>query len=301
LNFTSLKARVAGETGLDTTNDDTTLGIWVNLAYKHVCGLYDWPWLLKQSTIQTVPDITTGTATITAGSTSLTFSVGPTNSVATQYMIQFPTVNDDWYIIASHTAASTSATLNVAFTGSSNLTAGTYKLRKTLYSLPSDLDRVIDIRQTITDQQLTPVEIRAFDKVLPDPSATGSPFHYSVVGMDSSNYWQIALYPTPNAVINLQIRYLYTPADMSGTNTPVLPEKFHDMIVFAALALYGHPYIDDTRVTEAKERGTEMLELMKREAQPWPDKRLSLRPWDRRFAARRPGMLPPDYPYPWWR
>ena len=301
MNFTTLKARVAGETGLDVTNDDTTLGIWVNLAYKHICGLYDWPWLLKQSTIQTVADITTGTATIASGSTSLTFSVGPTNSVATQYMIQFPTVSDDWYIISAHNGGSTSATLNVPFTGTTNLTAGSYKLRKTLYSLPSDLDRIIDIRQSITDQQLTPVEIRVFDKVLPDPNSTGSPFHYSIVGMDSTNNWQITIYPIPTGVVNLQLRYLQAPADMSGTNTPIMPEKFHDSIVFASLYLYGHDYIDDTRQESAKARAGELIQTMKMEAQPWPDKRMAIRPWDRRFAPRRPGMLPPEFPYPWWR
>lgn len=300
MNFSTLQARVAGECGLDTTADATVLGIWVNLAYKHISGLYDWPWLLKQATLQTVTEITTGTASINAASTALTLSVGPAASVATQYMIQFAD-SDDWYIISAHTAAATSATLANAYNATDNLTAGTYKIRKTLYSLASDLDRIIDIRQARTDQKLTCVDIRTFDKALPDPSSTGTPILYAPVGMDSSNNWQITLYPIPDDVMNLQYRYLQIPADMTGTTVPVMPEKFHDSIVMVALYLYGHPFIDDSRLAAAKARAGEIIADMKRECSPVPDHQGVIKPWDQRapVSGLNDGILGSNYPYPW--
>lgn len=301
MNFTTLKARIAGETGMDTTADDTVLGIWANLAYKSISGAYDWPWLLKQATLQTVKDITTGTVSINAASTALTFSSGPAVSVATQYMIQFTTVSDDWYIIQSHSAASTSATLANAFNGTVNISGASYICRKTLYSLASDLDRIIDIRQARTDQKLAPVDIRTFDRALPDPSSTGTPILFAPVGMDSSNNWQITLYPIPSAVMNLQYRYLQAPADLTASATPVMPEKFHDSIVMAALYLYGHAFIDDSRLSAAKARADQLLANMRKECDPTSDRQAVLRPWDQRIPANtlNDGILGANYPYPW--
>lgn len=299
MNFSVLKARVAGEAGLDATVDDTLLGIWVNAAYKHVCGLFNWPWLLKPGTVQTAADITTGTVSINAASTSLTFSSGPAVSVASQYMIQFTATSEDWYNISSHSAASTSATLATAFAGSANISGASYICRKVLYSLPSDCDRVLDIRQAITDQKMYPVDVRTFDAALPNPSATGTPYYYSPVGLDSSNAWQITLYPIPDAKVNLQVRYLQTPADMTTTGNPVLPEKFHDVLVYAALYLYAHPYIEDDRVAVARARFDQTVADMKRQYSPVPDQVTVLRPWDSRMGAAYPGVLPPNYPYPW--
>jgi hypothetical protein len=300
LNFSTLQARVAGETGLDATADATTLGIWVNLAYKSISGMYDWPWLLKQATLQTVADITTGTVSINAGSSALTFSSGPVASVATQYMIQFA-ASDDWYIISAHNAGATAATLANPYNATGNLTGGTYKLRKTLYSLASDLDRIIDIRQARTDQKLTPVDIRTFDKALPDPTSTGNPILYAPVGMDSSNNWQITVYPISTVVMNLQYRYLQIPPDLTGTQAPIMPEKFHDSIVMGALYLYGHAFIDDSRLSAAKSRADELLSMMKRECDPVPDGQQVIRPWDQRIPTNtlNDGILGANYPYPW--
>ena len=183
-------------------------------------------------------------------------------------MIQF-TTTDDWYFISAHTAASTSATLANAYVGTSNYTSGTYKLRKVFYSLSSTLDRLVDVRQAITKQKLGAVDIRTFDRYLPDPTAVDSPRYYAMCGVDSSKNWQITLYPLPSTVMNIQTRYLQAPTAMSGsTDTPILPEKFHDAIVFGALYLFGHAYIDDTRISSAKARFDNMVEEMKMNCDP---------------------------------
>lgn len=301
MQFSVIQTRVANETGLDVTADATNIKAWINAAYKHVNGIFNWPWLLKPGIIQTVADITTGTVSINAGSTALTFSSGPAQSVANQYMIQFNSVSDDWYYIASHTAASTSATLSIAFNGTSNLSGATYVLRKVFYSLPSDLDRIVDVRQARTSVRLGAIDIRTFDQYLPDPTATGDPYNYYLAGMDTSNVWQIGLYPIPTTAENIQLRYLKTPADLSSdSDTPVIPEKYHDILVYGALYMFGHPYIDDTRFESALQRYTDLLNEMKLSYNPIPDQANVLQPWDTR-PRRVVGRLsyPADFPEYW--
>lgn len=300
MTFSDLKNRVANETGIDLTIDGEMVGEWVNSSYNHICGILNWPWLEKQAIVQTVADITTGTVDITSGATSLTFSSAPAVSVANQYMIQFPATSDDWYYISSHTASSTSATLSVPFAGST-VTGAEYILRKVFYSLPSDLDRLIDARQTVQKQKLGCVDVRTFDRYLPDPTATGVPLYYYMVGLDENQYWQIGLYPNPTSINNILIRYLMKPTAMSAsTDTPLIPERFHDVIVWGALFMYGHPFIDDSRFSSAERRYATMLQDMKQNYSPIPDQLTIIQPWDsrtRRVVGRLP--WPPNYPESW--
>lgn len=301
MTFATLKTRIAGETGLDTTTDATLLGAWTNAAYKSILGSFRWPWLLKNSIIQTVADITTGTVAINAGATSGTFSSAPSVSVANQYMIQFTATSDDWYLISAHTAAATSFTLANPFVGSSNITGASYICRKVYYSFPSDCDGIIGLRQAITDTDLTAVDIRTFDRYLPDPSATAEPQVFALAGYDTSKNWQMTLYPTPTSVMNLQLRYYQMPSDMSADgDTPFLPEKFHDTIVFLALYNYGHPYIDDDRVKVAKARYDGMMLDMKNNYDPLPAEMTVIQTWDSR-PRRTTGALgwPSNFPEYW--
>jgi hypothetical protein len=300
VDFSVLQTRVANEVGLDTTADATILGAWVNAAYKQVCGIENWPWLLKLATVQTVADITAGTVSINAGSTALTFSSAPVNSVANQYMIQFKTVSDDWYLISAHSAMASTATLSVPFNGAVNISGVAYVLRKVFYSLAADTDRIVDARQSRTKNKLGAVDIRTFDRYLPDPTATGDPLYYYLAGVDTSKYWQIGLYPIPSTAENIQIRYLNIPADMTGTDLPNLPEKFHDVLIYGALYMFGHAYIDDSRIQSAKTRYDQAIEGMRENYNPIPDQLTVLQPWDSR-PRRLVGRLnwPSTYPEYW--
>lgn len=301
MTFDDLKTRVANETGMDLTIDDSIVGAWVNSAYKHICGILNWPFLMKNGTIQTVADITTGTASINSGSTACTLSVAPSISVANQFVIQFPDTSNDWYYVSAHTAGDTALTLSVPFVGTSNVSGVSYILRKVLYSLPSDLDRLVDVRQSIDYVRLTAIDIRTFDRYLPDPTAVADPFYYAIMGMDTNKYWQMTFYPIPGDIINIQLRYLQAPTTLSSsTDTPLIPEKFHDIIVFAALYMYGHAFIDDSRMAFAQRRYEDMLKDLKQNYSPVPDAMTILQPWDTR-SRRSVGNIMWPANYPWFR
>lgn len=292
MQFSDLQNRVAQETGMDLTADSAIVSAWINGAYQHISGLYNWPWLIKTGTIQTVADITTGTVSVSAGATALTFSSGPAVSVANDYWIQF-TTSADWYPISAHTAASTSATISVPYVGTSSYNS-TYVLRKIFYSFPSDLDRIDEIRQAITKQKLEYIDYRTFHRYIADPTASYTPIYYSMIGLDSLNAWRIGLYPTPNAVINLQLLYYQKITELSAsTDLPLIPNKWHNVLVWGALAMYGHDFIDDTRVKTAMARYEEGVSEMTAHYNAAPDQRLVIQPWDTRTKL---GILPIRFP-----
>lgn len=299
MDFTSLKTRIAEETGLDVTNDATKLGVWVNESYRLLAGMREWPWLLKAGVVQTVADITSLTASVNAAGTTVTLSDTYATSLANDYYIQFSTT-DDWYLITSHTAATNSLTISPGYQGSSNLTSGACTIRRVFYSLASDVDRIIDMRQSITDKQLIYVDPRTFDRQLPDPTATGTPYCYTLLGLDSSRNWRANFYPIPDAKSNILYKYYQKITDLSGsTDTPLLPDKFHQAIVFTALAMFGHPYIDDSRMQGAERRAKMLVSEMLGQSSPIPDNHPVIQPWDQRGGTRKHGASwPPDFnPY----
>lgn len=300
MDYITLKTRIAAETGMDLSVDDSTVGAWTNQAYQYISGLFNWPWLFKNYTLQTVADITTGTVAVSAGGTSLTFSSAPTVSVANDYMIQLTTTND-WYFISAHTAASTSATISVPYVGTSSYSS-TYILRKVFYSLGSDVDRLIDIRQSITKNKLMYVDPRTMDRIIPDVNMVGSPLYYSLLGYDSSQNWRIGFLPTPNTILNLQIRYYQRITELSAsTDIPLVPPKWHSAIVFGALVMYGHPYIDDTRFKEAELRFNQCVQEMEMNNNHVPDQMIVMQPWDTRVASQPLKIrYPSDFP-DWYR
>ena len=287
MNFTEIKLKIAEEAGLDPTTHDTKLGVWANSAYLYIAGMFNWPWLMKSGIVQTVTDIETGTATIAAGGTALTFSSGPAVSVAADYMIQFDEESDDWYEISAHTAGETTATISPAFVGSSAYTAGSYICRKIRYSLASDADKIISMKQAITDQPIDVQDLRTMNRVLPDPTETGSPDTATLLGLDSNNYWQIQFYPIPDDIINIFYQYYQKVAALTGTDTPIMPVQWHPSIVFVALATFGHAYMDDDRIQSAVFRAKEILTTMVRQFSPTPNKLAVMQAWDQDFTRPR--------------
>lgn len=301
MNFTSLVTRVAEETGLDATADATKLGVWVNEAYRLIAGMREWPWMLSAATVQTTPDITTLTASVNAASTSVTLSATYATSLANDYMIQFTSTSDDWYLITAHTAGTSAVTIANGYTGSTNLSSGTCLIRRIYYSLATDVDRVIDMTQAITKEPLIFTDPREIDRILPDPTATGTPNTYSLVGFDSSNSWRAYFYPLPSAKINIQYRYYKRITDIATTENPLLPPKFHQAIVYVALAMFAHPYIDDTRMGNAERRARMLIEELTRElSASQPNRHPVIQPWDtrRRRNPLRP-QFPPNYDQRW--
>ena len=287
MTFLELRQRVAELSGLDQEDPttDTRIKAWINEAYKDISAFFDWPWLLKQAIIQTQPDVTTGTVSVTNSMTAVTLSSAPSTSLgslAGQWALKI-SGSDDFYFIDSHTSGSTSLTLSNPYLGTTG--SKTYELKKLYYSLSSDMDRLQDIRSTVDDHQLIELDPMTLDSLIPSPTSSGTnvPNYYYFFGYDSSKNWQIGFEESPSSQVNLLLRYFQKITDLSvDTDTPLVPVKFHNSIIYGAISLYGYVFIDDTRVQLADAKFKEILTQMTRSARPGKSKIPVIQPWDQR-------------------
>lgn len=218
---------------------------WLNMGQQYICGKRLWPFMLAEEVIQTVVDITTGTVSIAAGATALTFSSAPTVSVANRY-IKLSTSND-WYKITAHTASSTSATISPAYVGTSALSAGTYKVRKLLYTTTTPLIQILDMKQMVTPIRIMSMSPRETDFFLPLYYDASNPYYYTMSSPSSAGTPQFSFMPSPSSIINIMIRGIQNLTDMSAdSDTSVIPVPWQDAIINIA-AFYGFTSLDDTR------------------------------------------------------
>ena len=242
--------------------DATKLKRWLNMAQQYICGKHLWPFQLAEEIVQTVIDITTGTVAVNAAATALTFSSAPSVSVANRY-IELSTT-DDWYKITAHTAASTSATISPAYVGSSNLTAGTYKVRKLLYTTTTPLIQIIDMKQIVSPFVLISQSPREVDFFTPLYYDAGEVRHYVMSSPDSSGTPQFSFINSPDSVQNIMVRGIQKLTDLSADgDLTLIPTPWHDALVNIA-AYYGFQGIDDSRAETELQVGESRIEDMRR-------------------------------------
>ena len=229
--------------------DLTKIKRWLNMGYQYICGKHNWPFLLGYEIVQTVIDITTGTVSVNAADTTITLSSAPSVSVANRY-IQFSS-SDDWYQITAHTAAAPTATISPSYGQTSNLSAGTYKIRKLLYATTTPLASYFDIKKTVNPGRLESVNQREGDFFLSlYLDATNTNTTYLMGPVDSSGNLQFSLAPPPSVAINLLVRGIKAITELSSdSDTPIFPAKWHDAVVDRG-AFYGFQSLDDTRAAD---------------------------------------------------
>lgn len=243
MDFSTLQSECFVQLGVDSsdTNNITLVKRWINIVQQDMAGRWPWNWLRGREAIATIADITTGTVSVSAAGTTVT-GVG-TAFAATDVgkFIQFQGSNN-WYEVTAR-ASTTSITIGVAYQGTTSLSAGTYILRKFFYSLSSAADRIIDIRNWTTPLKLIEVDPTTLDDLRPNPESSGSSSAFIAYGYDTSGNLQISPYPFPNDARVLEFRTIKRAVDLSASgDLPVIPAKWHHIIVFGALAL-GFAYL----------------------------------------------------------
>lgn len=263
MNFETMYTELSDRIGVydsSVASDLTKLKRWINMGQQYICGKRLWPFMLKEEIVQTVIDITTGTVDIPASGTTVTFSSAPAVSVQGRY-IQVSTSND-WYEITSHTAAASTATISPAYVGTSNLTGGTYTIRKLLYSTSTPLMQILDIKQLITPVRLISQSPRGTDFFLSLYYDAGNPYYYTMSSPNSSGSIQFSLLLSPDSVMNLMVRGVRTLTDLSAsTDTSIIPSPWHDAVINIA-AFYAFQSVDDTRAADELKVGEMRIQDM---------------------------------------
>ena len=251
MNFLAMYTELSDRTGAfdsAVSGDLTKLKRWINIAQQDITARQNWEFMTAHETIQGVADITTGTVSINVDSASLTFSSAPAASV-TGYFIKFSDT-DNWYKISSHTAASTSATLSQAFGGASNISAGTYTLRKLWYTTSTPLDSIYDIKETVNGRFLEEATSRYTDIFLPLYWDQGTSYNYITSVSDSTGGLQISFIYSPSERTNFQVRGVKKLSDLSSdSDTSIIPARWHSAVLDLA-SFYAFSALDDTRAKD---------------------------------------------------
>jgi hypothetical protein len=251
LTFTVLQTEVYDQCGLDSGDANNAIRVkrWLNLVQQDIFGRWPWNFARGRETIYTVPDYTTGTVSISNGSTSLAGSstVWAAVGSAVQYAVNFSNSND-WYFVSTINS-NTSITLSTAFQGT-NLSGATYILRKFLYSMSSSCDRIAEIKNWATPLKLDELFLRDVDLKDPNAKSTNISYSYIPYGYDASGNVQIIPYPFPSDTRLLEIKTFIRPTDMvNTTDLPSLPNKWAHIIAFGAVAI-GFMYLRKIDVAE---------------------------------------------------
>jgi hypothetical protein len=102
---------------------------------------HDWPFLVKDGSLILEPRINAGTVIVTSGSPTITFSSPPSISVQGWNFKVYG--NDEAFVIVSHTAGDSTATLDSDYVGGPTNPSASYLLFKTDYDLPSDFKKFV--------------------------------------------------------------------------------------------------------------------------------------------------------------
>lgn len=226
----------------------TSAGIY---SYLVQLPITDWWWARKQprGVITTTAAITTGTVTATQGSTSITFSNAPADSVAGRRIriAGLPTVPR----IESHTAASTSATLDAAWPEETQTTQS-YVVFETEYDLPSDFLRFAGppVLHASGAEPIAVSSREVLETNFPISEITaGYPTRAAMITPT-----RIQLNRYKDRAYRLEFDYIYLPADLSaGLNEPILPRHHRRVLSTGAASLICHDKNDTKQKTLASE------------------------------------------------
>lgn len=247
--FLTLQQELADRLNLDqtVTTYATRLKRWINLTQQDICSRFPFDWQFSQEYVQTVTDKTAGTVSVANGGTAVTGIGTAFASTDKRSFIQFQS-STNWYEVTV-VGGATSLTISPAFNETA-VSGGTYTLRKRYYDLTSDVERVFDATESLTPNKLTNLGVWTLDMFQPDIETVSIPTGYFLYRQDpdiavtASPVRQIGFFPIPDAVYNIEVKYLKYLSDLSGdTDVPVIPQQWLNVLLAGAEWL-GSKYLN---------------------------------------------------------
>lgn len=256
----------------DGTSDYATQAVvYLNRAYEQVYNggseidpdvNEDWRWLraTPPGVLNLIPAITTGTASVTNNNTAVTLSSAP--AIATEDWYFKVDGKPDVYRVGTHTAASTSVTLDAAYTGDTD-TEASYTLFKVEYDLATDILRLVAPMRAFRsaaggdlDYKVYGVDYDALDTAYPLALIeSGVPDRFAMVGERRVRFNRYGS-TTSGDYIRLEYEYLFRPCVLEGGASEEVFIPLHRRRVLADIvAAYILAAKNDDRAAGALEMG----------------------------------------------
>lgn len=248
MNFGSLIAEVGSILHMDTSagsEDEATIKRALNWADRYVWTARAWPERKAVTTISTVATYSTGTATFTNASASVTGSGTTWTGFAARKMAL--ALNSPFYRILS-VGSATAVTLARTYL-ETTASASNYLIYQDEYDTASTVDVILSA-QLVLNQFYGPMLAVSEDRIDADATvqgATGKPIKVGLCVPTTTGTPRIRVTPIPDAVYAIEIKYLKGAAGMTdATDYPDLGVDKESLLIEAALLFAQRP--SDNRV-----------------------------------------------------
>ncbi len=220
------------------TSDSTSLTrvkLWINERYRDIAIQRQWRWLYKEDNILIKAPETTGTATFTKDSATVSGTGTTFTNGSTAYVIKADGSPEIYTISAI--GGATSITLNDAFQDTT-ITGGTFKLYQDTYVLPTDVEDLVQVWHEHYQAPMAPVGLDNMRKAqLRFPDAEGKAVAFTLVEDNSSGTRRMQIYPRPDEQYLMHIKYIQRITRLSNdTDEPLIPKVYRSVLVYGACA-----------------------------------------------------------------
>ena len=273
---------------LNRVREQTTNTATLVQARRYInIGLYDMhngfqekcPWAERQGRITTMAPYTTGTVSISQGSTTLTgsstlwtttnaFSIANARATGKLVINGTPPI----YEISSVGGAGT-ITLTSAYVGTT-VSAGTYVYFEDEYDLASDFLRPLDMQFFDANREIRLIDRTSFRRRFPQNSVRGRPVAACLLDRafvsNTTPVRRISFFRPPDA--NYSIPYSYVTSKLAvtsagvaatslvnDTDEPAIPLQYRTAIVLYGLYTWYRDKKDDARAGEARAQYQDMV------------------------------------------
>ena len=277
--YTDLQNRVRAQTGVTATENQAKRYINIALHDMHIGFGEKLPWAERTADLTTQDDYTTGTVTITQGSTTLTGSGTAWNTnnafgVANARVGGKVVINGGQEVYeVSAVGSDTSITLANAFV-QADVSGGSYVYFEDEYALASDFLRPLDMQNFDTRGEVELIGRNDFRRRYPRNKVVGKPtvatildkpFSGNTTPVRKVRFWK----PPDDFYV---IPYAYVTSDLAvgsdgtaktqlsaDTDEPIVPLQYRHVIVLHALKNWYRDKRDDKRSLEVAAEYTDLM------------------------------------------
>lgn len=201
-------------------------------------------WVRGESGIITTAGYSTGTVDVTISSATITGNSTAWNTSSNLLARDVFNVSDGGFYRVTAIATDTSATITPAYSAAT-ASAASYTTYRDQYALPSDLIRLISIREVDSERELEILSRTQWAQIWEGAYETGRPAYAFLcdAGDSVSSVGQyVQLYPIPDAVYGYQVLYDQLPTfpAAGGTAVPGAPIAMQAMVNGTLAALFLH-------------------------------------------------------------
>jgi len=247
--YANIKTAVLAKIGISDDDVADVVKQALNDVLEEICQAHNYSWLYGNASFITVKPYSDGTVAVTEGSKTVTGS----STTFTSAMVGRKFYCGNATYVISAFVSTTEITLSTNYAGDTG-SGLTYKIYQDEYSLASDVEDVLSLRQENYPQRLEKRDIEYMDKYYPQRTSFGYPSMYSPVGYDSTYYMKIAVYPIPNQARNIYYRYKKRVTEMSNdADTPIIPLRYR-WVLFRGAVLSAAESLDMPDIAREYER-----------------------------------------------